>query len=436
MDTLFKDLSSPDTYEVIMALLGVAFIGAAWLPRLLQGRALSFPIVYVGLGMVLFSLPLGLPNPEPLVNRAFTEHFTELLVIVALMGAGLKIDRPLNFRSWGVTWRLLGIVMPLTIAATALLGWWVIGLAPASALLLGAVLAPTDPVLASDVQVGGPGEGLEDEVRFGLTSEAGLNDGLAFPFTYLAILAATYGLAPQSWLGDWTLYYLVYKIAIGVAVGWLLGSALMHLIFRATVKTKLAETGEGFVALAAVLLVYGVTELLQGYGFLAVFVTALALRHFEREHRYHVQLHSFIEQSERLLMVALLVIFGGAVASGLLSDLTWGGVFAGVAVIFLVRPMFGLLGFLGVKLPWRERFALSFFGIRGVGSFYYLAYAINEADFRDADGLWAIVGFVVLLSVIVHGVSAPFAIGKLDAKRGHDELVEQEEEAGRNYGLR
>ncbi len=434
MDTLLKDLSSPDTYEVIMALLGVAFIGAAWLPRLLQGRALSFPIVYVGLGMVLFSLPLGLPNPEPLVNRAFTEHFTELLVIVALMGAGLKIDRPLNFRKWRVTWRLLGIVMPLTIAATALLGWWVIGLAPASALLLGAVLAPTDPVLAADVQVGEPGEGEEDEVRFGLTSEAGLNDGLAFPFTYLAILAATYGLAPQNWLGDWTLYYFIYKIVVGVAVGWLLGSILMHLIFRTEVKTKLAETGEGLVALAAVLLVYGVTELLQGYGFLGVFVTALALKHFERGHEYHVQLHSFIEQSERLLMVALLVIFGGAIARGLLSDLTWGGVFAGVAVIFLVRPLFGLLGLLGTKVPWRERFALSFFGIRGVGSFYYLAYAINEADFRDADGLWAIVGFIVLLSVIVHGVSAPFAIGKLDEKRGDDDR--RQKEAERNYGLR
>ena len=428
-----KDFSSPSTYEIIMTLLGVAFIGAAWLPRLLKGRALSFPIVYVGLGAVLFSLPLGLPDPEPLVNRRFTEHFTELLVIVALMGAGLKIDRPLNLRSWGVTWRLLGIVMPLTIAATTLLGWWVIGLAPASALLLGAVLAPTDPVLASDVQVGAPGEGQEDEVRFGLTSEAGLNDGLAFPFTYLAILAATYGLAPQGWLGDWTLYHLVYKIVVGIAVGWLLGSVLMHLIFRAEVKTKLAETGEGFVALAAVLLVYGVTELLQGYGFLGVFVAALALRHFERGHHYHVQLHSFIEQSERLLMVALLVIFGGAIARGLFDDLTWGGVLAGVAVIFVIRPLLGLLGFLGAKLPWRERFALSFFGIRGVGSFYYLAYAINEADFRDADGLWAVVGFVVLLSVVVHGVSAPVTINELDAKR---ELAEKgtEDESGHTYG--
>jgi NhaP-type Na+/H+ or K+/H+ antiporter len=434
MDTLLQDLSSPSLYEVVLALMGLAFIGAAWLPRFLQGRPLSFPILYVGLGFALFSLPLGLPDPSPLQNRAFTEHFTELLVIVALMGAGLKLDRPLAFRSWGVTWRLLGVVMPLTIAATALLGWWVIGLAPVSALLLGAVLAPTDPVLASDVQVGAPGAGGEDEVRFGLTSEAGFNDGLAFPFTYLAILAASYGLAPQGWLGDWVLYYLVYKLVVGVAVGWLLGTLLMQLIFRTKVETRLAETGEGFVALAAVLLVYGVTELLQGYGFLGVFVAALALRHFEREHDYHESLHSFIEQSERLLMVIALVLFGGAIARGLFSDLSWGGAITGVAVIFLVRPAFGLLGFLGAKLPWRERFALSFFGIRGIGSFYYLAYAINQATFPGSDALWADVGFVVLLSVLVHGVSAPVAIDKLDEKRGHDDMVREEDELGRNYG--
>lgn len=414
---LVQDFYSPGTYEVVFALLGVAFIGAAWLPRLLKGRPLSFPILYVLLGFVLFKLPLGLHDPLPLHNRQLTEHFTELLLIVALMGAGLKLDRPFNLRSWGVTWRLLGVVMPLTIAVTALLGWWVIGLAPVSALLLGAVLAPTDPVLASDVQVGGPGEGEEDEVRFGLTSEAGLNDGLAFPFTYLAILAATYGLAPQGWFGEWAFYYLFYKIAVGAVVGWLLGSVLMQLIFRTKVKAKLAETGEGFVALAVVLLVYGATELLQGYGFLAVFVAALALRHFEREHSYHEHLHGFIEQSERLLLVIALVVFGGTVARGLFADLTWGGVTLGAAVIFLVRPLFGLLGLLGAKLPPRERLALAFFGIRGVGSFYYLAYAINEARFPESDTLWAVVGFVVLLSVLIHGVSAPLAIDKLDAKR-------------------
>lgn len=221
-----------------------------------------------------------------------------------------------------------------------------------------------------------------------------------------------------------------------MAVGWLLGTVLMQLIFRTEVKTKLAETGEGFVALAVVLLVYGTTELLHGYGFLAVFVAALALRHYEREHSYHGHMHEFIDQSERLLMVVALVVFGGALASGLFHDLTWGGALAGLAIIFLVRPAFGLLGLLGAKMPWRERFALSFFGIRGIGSFYYLAYAINQAQFPGADTLWSDVGFVVLVSVLVHGITAPVTIEKLDEKRAEDEQVEGETRLEKGYGLR
>ena len=106
------------------------------------------------------------------------------------MGAGLKLDRPVSWRGWESSWRLLGIAMPLTIAGIAFLGWTILGLGIGAALLLGAVLAPTDPVLASDIQVGPPQSGKEDEVRFALTSEAGLNDGAAFPFVYLAIAIA------------------------------------------------------------------------------------------------------------------------------------------------------------------------------------------------------------------------------------------------------
>jgi len=410
-----------DNYELILTLLGFAFIGAAWLPRFLHGRPLSFPIIYVGLGVVLFSLPIRLFNPDPLANRALTEHLTELLVIVALMGAGLKLDRPLSLHGWGVTWRLLAITMPLSIAAAALLGWWALGLVPASAVLLGAVLAPTDPVLASDVQVGPPSEGQEDAVRFGLTSEAGLNDGLAFPFTYLAVLVAGAGLAPSGWLGEWLLFYLLYKIAAGALLGWLLGSLLTRLIFRTEARTRLAETGEGFVAIAITLLVYGLTELLQGYGFLAVFVAALALRHYEREHQYHGSLHDFVEQSERLLMVIALVLFGGAIATGLFSSLSWNIVLVSLAFVLLVRPAFGLLALIGVRIPFREKLALSFFGIRGIGSFYYLAYAINQAEFPGSDALWSVVGFVVLVSVLLHGISAPLAIARLDEKREAEE---------------
>src|SRR3954451_5466959 len=165
-------------------------------------------LVVVGLLLALTPLPDGMPL-DPQANRATIEHVTELAVLVALMGVGLALDRPLQLRRraswarWSTTWRLLGIAMPLSIAGVALLGW-AAGLPVAAAVLLGAVLAPTDPVLASDVQVAGPQIGdLEvdesDELRFTLTSEAGLNDGLAFPFVYAAILLATEG-PVRTWL--------------------------------------------------------------------------------------------------------------------------------------------------------------------------------------------------------------------------------------------
>ncbi|HYH30496.1 MAG TPA: cation:proton antiporter, partial [Pseudonocardia sp.] len=163
-----------DLLDLTYALVGVGALLAGLLPRLLADRPLSMPIVFLGLGMAVFALVDALPNPDPMRHPGVTERITEIALIVALMGAGLKLDRPIGLRSWSSTWRLLAIAMPLTIAATAVLGWWWIGLAPAAALLLGSALAPTDPVLASDVQVGRPGGGEdeEDEVRFALTSEA------------------------------------------------------------------------------------------------------------------------------------------------------------------------------------------------------------------------------------------------------------------------
>ena len=148
---------------------------------------------------------------------------TEFVVIVALMGAGLKLDRPLGWHSWLITWRLIGVAMPITIAAIALLGWGWLGLDLASALLLGAALAPTDPVLASDVQVGPPKSGEEDEVRFALTSEAGLNDGLSFPFVYLAIAVSLSQVTGKFWFREWLLVDVVWKLAAGIGVGWLVG---------------------------------------------------------------------------------------------------------------------------------------------------------------------------------------------------------------------
>ncbi|MEO3778695.1 cation:proton antiporter, partial [Micromonospora sp. B11E3] len=363
--------------DVAFAVVGLGALLAGILPRVLERRPLSMPIAFLGLGMVVFLLPTGLPRPDPLAHPAVATHLTEIGVIVALMGAGLKIDRPLSRARWSSTWRLLAVAMPLCIAAVALLGWWWAGLVPAAALLLGAALAPTDPVLASDVQVGEPTdvEDSEDEV--------------------------------------------LYKLAVGVGGGLLVGWLLGKLFFRAPSNLRLARHAEGFLALAATFLAYGLVEVVGGYGFLAVFVAARAIRAAERTHEFHTVLHAFAEQTERLLTVLLLLLFGGAVVGGLLATLTWPAALVGLALVLVVRPLTGWLSLRGAPGRPAEHWVIALFGIRGVGSFFYVAYATTELDFPQADLVWATVGLVVLVSVVVHGVAATPVMQLLDHPHPH-----------------
>ena len=387
----------------------------SWAPVGLKRLPLTLAILCVGLGVAVFSSGLLSFNPDPRTWDTATERLTELVVIISLMGAGLKLDRPLGWRRWASTWRLLAVAMPLTIAAVAWLGVAGLGFSLAMALLLGAAMAPTDPVLAADVQVGPPQSGDEDEVRFGLTSEAGLNDALAFPFVHLAILAAAGGLATTEGLTDWLTIKVGWKLAAGLGVGVACGLVFGRLIFR----RHEAETrfGDGLVALAATLLAYAATELAHGYGFLAVFVCGLTLRAWERDHDFHQEMHDFSDQIERLLMMLLLVLFGGALANGLLASLTWTDVLIGLAVVFVVRPIAGMVAMIGSRQPMRERLLLAFLGIRGVGSVYYVAYGLNHGEFGNSERLWAVVGFIILVSILVHGVTAAPLLQRLTRRR-------------------
>lgn len=387
----------------------------SWAPVGLKRLPLTLAILCVAVGILVFSTGLLSFNPDPRTWDTATERLTELVVIISLMGAGLKLDRPVGWRNWSTTVRLLVIAMPLTIVAVALLGWAGLGFSLAMALLFGASMAPTDPVLAADVQVGPPKSGDEDEVRFGLTSEAGLNDALAFPFVHLAILAAAGGLATQSGLTDWFTIKVGWKLLAGLGAGLLIGKGLGYLLFRS--RRGLSKLADGLIALAATLIAYSVTEMVHGYGFLAVFVCAVMIRGSERDHDFHQEMHDFSDQIERLLMMLLLVLFGGALANGLLDSLTWTDALIGLAVVFVVRPVAGLMAMIGSGQPWRERLLLAFLGIRGVGSVYYLAYGINHGDFGNSERLWAVVGFIILLSIIVHGVTATPLLARLARRR-------------------
>lgn len=396
-----------DGYDIGLLLVGLIILIATALPRLLASlRLLSAPLLYVVAGFGVFLLPWAPELPDLVNESAWPKRLTELGVIIALTSAGLKLNRPFSRQTWAISWRLLAITMPLTILAAAWLGWWFAGLVPATAVLLGAVIAPTDPVLASDVQTSAPGAPDDSTARLALTTEAGLNDGLAFPFTNLAIALALAGLAPAGWLFGWIVIDVVYKILMGVivgaAVGWLLGKLVYSVLSRSTEVKSMT----GLLALALTLVPYGLTELVSAYGFIAVFVAACVFRQIECDHRYHQTLHDFSEEAERIMIAVLMFALGAYVALGVLGVMTpvlW--LVAGL-LVFVVRPLAGWIGLVGTGLPRGKRLAIAFFGIRGVGSLYYLAYAIHHAEFAGARELWALVVAVVILSVIVHGASA------------------------------
>ena len=408
-----------DPYIPVLLAFGILVLLCAWLPLLLRKLPLSLPITCLVIGAAVFAMP-NIPGviPHPQEVLKLTERITEVVVIVSLMGAGLKLDRTLSWRTGGMTWRLLALAMPLTILLLALVGYSLLGLGAAAAVLLASALAPTDPVLASDVQVGPPHEGREDEVRYALTSEAGLNDGLAFPFVNLAIAIALATSSQRDWLAHWFLFDVIWKLSAGLVIGVAVGSVLAWITFRLPKRARLSRTGDGFVALGITAIAYSVTELAHGYGFLAVFVAALSFRAVERGHDYHAKLHEFTDQLERLLMAVLLVLLGGAItAGGLLKDATWSVVlFAGLA-LFVVRPVVAYLSLWGRAEPVRERLVISFFGIRGMGSIYYLAYGLGHATFHSEGVLWSTVTLVIVASIFIHGITVTPIMSLLDAER-------------------
>ena len=448
-----------DPRIVFIAVFGLALIAAVGLERVLGKLWLSLPIVYVGLGYLLFQLPFDFPALNPSqdgFDALALEYITEFIVIASLAAAGIAIDRPVTWANWRQIWPLLAVAMPLTIAAVALLGWWALGLAPASAILLGAVLAPTDPVLARSVQVGPPGENKRHDVRFSLTVEAGINDGLAFPFTYLAIAAV--GMTSLGvWTLEWAAFDLVWRIVAGTAMGWAVGRAGAWYVFDrnsedATSEAKAAEeavkqelegddgngedddqvvkpadkedsagysTNEGLVVLGILLSSYGLAELIEGYGFIAVFVAGVTARQREAKSRYHRITHHFIDQIEQIVLVLVLLAFGAMLASGVLEALTWPAALIALALVLVIRPVCGLIAEWRSPLPWPGTIAIAFLGVRGMGSIYYLAYGQNNATFAPLDLLWATVAFTILVSIVIHGVTAGPIISWVERRGDH-----------------
>lgn len=399
-------------YHIVLAAFGLAVILAYWLPRFVSGREPAASALLIGLGFLAFGWVPGMPQAiDPIALPNPWEVVSELCVVIGLFGVGLRIDRLASRKTWQPTYRLLAIAMPLCIALVAFSGWMFAGMTVAGALLLAAVLAPTDPVLAGDVQVGAPLEGGEHPVRFALTTEAGLNDGLAFPFVYLALAIAAAGGVSAGLIGEWLWKDVAYRIAVGTGSGALLGWLLGKLLFAWPRDNALAKTEAGVIALAGVLAVYGLTELAEGYGFIAAFVSGLVLRRQESKHEFHTRLHDFTESIEHALTAILLAALGAALPA-LLPFLSLNGALIGLALIFVIRPLTGWLSLVGTMERGRERAVVAFYGVRGIGSVYYLAYAGSHMKLVNEPELWATVAFTIVVSTIVHGFTAGIAVDR------------------------
>ena len=399
--------SFADPWAVGLAFLGLAVFAAVGALSHEHERAFSASLIYLGLGLVgaVGLAALGVRWLDPVGDATLLEHVTELAVVIALFSTGLKVERKLNWREWSTVTRLLAIGMPAFIALATLFGTTVMGLSAGAAIVLAGALAPTDPVLAGDIGVGPPGEeGEEHEPHFGVSAEAGFNDGLAFPFVLLGIAIAA-GDDPVSWFAA----DVVYGIAAGTVVGAAMGYGIAALIVLLRDRDLLIGALDGWVAVAATLAIYGVVETLSAYGFLAVFAGGLAFRRYERDHELNASVHDGAEIVEKFGELAVILLLGSMLTLDGLGTPGVAGWALAVLVVFVLRPVTVNLALLGSRLQRPgERAFLAWFGVRGVGTLFYVAAATGLGALTGAEAeliTWTAIA-TVILSVVLHGVTA------------------------------
>ncbi|HEX8335787.1 MAG TPA: sodium:proton antiporter [Pyrinomonadaceae bacterium] len=406
---------------------GVLFVVMALSVTTLGRLPLTTSILYLAVGITLGPMFFGVLRLDPLADSGLVERVSEVAVIVSLFTAGLKLRLPLRDDRWRLTLRLAFVSMTLTVCLIAAAGVFLLGLSAGAAVLLGAVLAPTDPVLASDVQTEHAHD--PDRLRFSLTGEAGLNDGTAFPFVMLGLgLLGLHELGAYGW--RWLAVDVLWAVAGGLAVGWVLGTLVGRYVLHLRSEHEEAVGTDDFLALGLIALSYGLALLAHTYGFLAVFAAGVALRRVERLHTgdeppeavkgealasdaatdpekapaYMAQaVLGFNEQLERVGEVIVVVLVGAMLTGEYLSrDALWF-----VPLLFLfIRPASVLLGLAGAHASPQRRRLIAWFGIRGIGSVYYLTYAVSHGLAPEtARSIAALTLTTIAVSAIAHGLS-------------------------------
>ncbi len=407
---------------------GVLLIGMALAGTVLKRLPLTASMFYLAAGAVLGPWGLGLLHVDALKDASWLERLTEIAVVISLFTAGLKLRLPASDRRWRTAILLATAAMVLTIGGVASVAVLLIGLAPGTSLLLGALLAPTDPVLASDVQVAHEHDA--EPVRLGLTGEAGLNDGTAFPFVMLGLgLMGLHDLGASGW--RWLTIDLAWAIAAGLGVGTVCGAGVGKLVLYLRREHREAVGLDEFLALGLIALSYGLTLLVSGYGFLAVFAAGLSMRRIEREESglaapaevvqagasleeqatapetapaYMARaVLNFNEQLERLGELAVVLVLGAMLAD---VESPSSGLWLAAALFVVIRPLATLVTLSRAPLSRTQRAFIAWFGVRGVGSIYYLAYALTHGvSAGPARTLADITLVVVAASIVLHGVS-------------------------------
>jgi len=412
---------------IIGVLLTSMALSGSFLKRLPLSTAMLYLVVGVGLG------PLGwsLLTPDPLLHSVSLEIITEIAVLISLFAAGMKLALPLSNKLWRMPLRLAFISMTLTVAFIAVIGMLGLGVSLGMAVLLGAILAPTDPVLASDVQV----ENFEDRdrLRFSLTGEGSLNDGTAFPFVMLGLgLLGLHELGAWGW--RWLVIDVIWAVAAGVLIGAVLGTLIGKLVVYLRSQHEESVGLDEFLVLGLIALAYGIAVLCHAYGFLAVFAAGLALQRIHQRAGGPVRLtepaatlpaaavaedpgtdpeqvsarmmqavRGFNEQLERIGEVAVVLVVGSMLA---FISIRVSTVWFVLLLFVVVRPVSVWIGLLGAPISGDQRKLIAWFGIRGIGSIYYLMYAINHGlPLPMAEQVIEITLVTVMVSIVLHGIS-------------------------------
>lgn len=419
------------TFPFWALVIGVLLITMALTGSLVKRLPVSASMLYLAVGYGLGNAGMGLMAPDPSQGSVVIERIAEVALLISLFSVGLKLGLPFSSPHWRLPLRLAFVSMSLTVGLIAAVGYFVLDLPPGAAILLGGILAPTDPVLASDVQVDEPGD--RDRLRFSLSGEGGLNDGAAFPFVYLGLgLLGLRELGAGGW--RWLALDVVWAMFGGLLIGSLLGALIGRLVVYLRTHHQEAVGLDEFLALGLVALAYGVAQLAYASGFLAVLAAGLALqrsRDYSREQKAPIQgqdglrdkeallavathpklagaymrqaVRGFNEQLERIAELVVVLIVGAMLPYAQLDWLTT--VFL-ILLFFVLRPVSVWFGLLGAAVSGDQRLLISWFGIRGIGSVYYLMFALNHGLSGEvAAQTISITLSAITASIIIHGIS-------------------------------